>query len=250
MALSQIKNGIVFLALGAYLFRNGFLAYNERRMVANTPRSKIRSIAMGRVEVSGTVEQKGNKTVRDEFCGFDSVFFHIMIEELRYTIRGRYWVPVKRFCNYEDFFVRDDTGRVLVKPDGITAMVKNEREYSGNPFKPLPDDIKKYVKDRGVNPYWFGIHKFIKVEASYIKPGNQVYVLGTASPAGGNTKGGKEEALIILQKGREDDHFVISDKPKQELMKVYNKGILLGMGLGGLLMIAGLGLTLNYLGVI
>ena len=46
---------------GVYLFRRGFLMLQHKRLIQNTPFSKIRSASMGLVEVSGM--PKGPQTI-------------------------------------------------------------------------------------------------------------------------------------------------------------------------------------------
>jgi hypothetical protein len=43
------------LLLGLYVFYRGFHHFRRKRLIENTPTSKVRSIAMGLVEIFGTV---------------------------------------------------------------------------------------------------------------------------------------------------------------------------------------------------
>ena len=52
---------------GIYLFRRGFLMLQHKRLIRNTPFSKIRSASMGLVEVSGMA--RGPQTIRAGITG-------------------------------------------------------------------------------------------------------------------------------------------------------------------------------------
>ncbi|MGH7742142.1 MAG: hypothetical protein ACRENS_08975, partial [Candidatus Eiseniibacteriota bacterium] len=43
---------------GLVMFVRGFRAWNERRLIENTPTARIRSMAMGLVEIEGVVEPR------------------------------------------------------------------------------------------------------------------------------------------------------------------------------------------------
>src|SRR5260370_23547094 len=64
---------------GIYLFRRGFRMLQHKRLIQNTPFSKIRSASMGLVEVSGI--PKGPQTIRAGITG-----------EPCYYYRARAWV--------------------------------------------------------------------------------------------------------------------------------------------------------------
>ena len=105
--------GAVF---GAFLFVRGFQMLRAKRLILNTPESKIRSASMGLVEINGTAS--GPKTIPAGISGDPCYYYRAMAWQLRQSGNNREWMKVADECVYVPFFVEDSTGRVLVDPAG------------------------------------------------------------------------------------------------------------------------------------
>ena len=108
------------LALGAgpVLFHRGFRDLRVRRLIQNTPTAKIRSMAMGLVEICGQVVARSTQTA--PFSARPCAYWELDIA----TLTGRRgWSIVHRNRSGHPFFVRDDTGGAMVYPQGAGCRI-------------------------------------------------------------------------------------------------------------------------------
>ena len=83
------------LGFGTILFFSGFKRYKEKKLIENTPTSKIRSIAMGRVEIAGKVLADKNHLIKSPFSNNDCVYCKWTVEEYKRSGKNSSWVTVK-----------------------------------------------------------------------------------------------------------------------------------------------------------
>src|SRR5262249_50817472 len=111
------------LALGAglWLFVRAFRDFRTRRLIENTPTARIRSMAMGLVEINGEVVQRSEHLA--PFSGRPCAYWQVDI-----ATRGRNntWSIVHRNASGSPFFVQDDTGLALVYPQGADCRVQTQ----------------------------------------------------------------------------------------------------------------------------
>lgn len=119
--------GIIPALFAALMFWGGFYFLNLKRQIENTPTSKIRSVAMGMVEVKG-------KAIRQ--YALISPMTHAACAWYRLTKyrrdNNRNWVisSITSSGNVP-FLLEDKTGRICVDPAG--AMVKAKSKQEGSP---------------------------------------------------------------------------------------------------------------------
>src|SRR5262245_60877393 len=102
---------------GLVAFYHGFTQLKKKRLMENIPTSKIRSMALGLVEVEGDAEPVALLTA--PFSKAACVYYQYKVEELRQSRNSRTWVMIHH-GNSQDapFYLHDDTGQVLVNPRG------------------------------------------------------------------------------------------------------------------------------------
>jgi len=102
---------------GLFSFLHGFRAWRRLRLIEDTPTAKVRSMALGRVELEGRAEARSE--LEAPLTGLPCVFFRYEIEEERRSGRHRRWTTIARGdSNAQGFYLADETGRVLVDPTG------------------------------------------------------------------------------------------------------------------------------------
>lgn len=193
--------GILF---GIYSFLKGFHSLWFKRMIENTPTSKIRSIAMGPAEVKGKIKTF-QKLLTSKLAKQKCVYYRYLVERKVRTKKGYRWDKVSETEESTHFFLDDGTGQVLVYPKGAHVSI--------------PHDVQKVSGDRRYTEY-------------YILPEETLYVLGTAgdNPFVEETTGQKNYEDIMIQKG--DTLFYISDSSEKELLQKYGSWVFFGI-LGG-----------------
>ena len=111
---------------GLLVFLHGFVCLKRARRIENIPTSRIRSLPMGTVEVSG--QALSPAALKTPFTLVDCVWYRFLVEEYRKSGRRSSYVVVGR-GNSEDipFYVEDETGKILVDPRGALVEVKCRR---------------------------------------------------------------------------------------------------------------------------
>ncbi len=166
--------------------------YKMKRKIEDIPTSKVRSIAIGLVEVKGKVVAR--ETIASPYTHTQCVFYDYRIEERRTSMhkdhKGRTrketkWVVVHRETDSRSFFIEDDTGKALIDPKGAE----------------IPD---AHEEERGT-----GVQRHIE---KLILPGSEVFVIATAAAG---TEGMK------LGKGEIEKEFLISGQSEKRNVARY-----------------------------
>ncbi len=211
----------VLLLFGVILLVYGFTVLKRKRLIENTPTSKIRSIAMGFVEIFGVVVAMKGKTFKSPFTEKDCVYYEYKIDEFRGG-KNKRWVTIKSGEEKSNFSVKDDTGAVLVDPnDAAMELTKSYSFESGFGNDP-PENVKNFLK--GINMNFegvFGMNRRLRYSEYIIRPGQNVYITGTA---GDNPKVKEGTAVkgvddVMIQAGSNKNLYFICDKPEKEVLK-------------------------------
>jgi len=164
---------------GVYLFYKGFRLFQRKRLILNTPASKIRSASMGLVELSGLAT--GPYVMRSPLKGVDCYYYQSTAWEMRQRGKNSEWVKVADETLHVPFYIDDSTDKVLVDPRGADMDLHCDfhEEYHRSILFEGPDmplSVQDFLVRHGVDP-----DKRIKVEEHCIKPKNFLFVLGTLS---------------------------------------------------------------------
>lgn len=168
--------GIGFCA-GIGFFLYGFRLLQRRRLILDTPFSKIRSASMGLVEVSGLAVSP--YTVTAPITGKPCYYHRTQVWELRQRQRKKEWVQIIGECAHVPFFIEDSTGRVLVDPRGadLDLHCDFKEEFSDSLFarnSAAPDSVYSFLASHGLTA-----SNNLRVEEYCIKPKNSLFILGT-----------------------------------------------------------------------
>ena len=167
---------IVGVAGGLLLFVRGFKILQRKRLILNTPISKIRSASLGLVEVSGLAT--GPHLIEAPLTGKACYFYRTIAWELRKASRNQQWRKVADESLHVPFYIDDNTGLLLVNPQGAeTDLHRDFRgEYSNSFFSPeqMPGRVREFLQRYGIT----GEHR-VRVEEYAIKSQNALFILGT-----------------------------------------------------------------------
>ena len=178
---SSGNDGIALAVIGAfggvYLFYRGFRLLQRKRLIQNTPSSKIRSAAMGLVEINGLA--LGPYTLTAPITGVSCYYFHSTAWQWQQRGKNSQWVKVAEERLHVPFFLDDNTGRLLVDPQGAEMDIHRDfhDEFGTSLFSStmeIPSNISNFLVRHGVST-----DKKIKVEEYCIKPKNSLFILGT-----------------------------------------------------------------------
>jgi hypothetical protein len=168
--------GMGFCA-GIGLFFYGFQLLQRRRLILDTPFSKIRSASMGMVEVSGLAA--GPYTMVAPITARPCYFYRTLVWEYKQRGKNKEWVKIAGECMHLPFFVDDNSGRLLVDPRGADLDLHRdfEQQFCDSFFTtkdPAPENVRSFLARDGI-----ATSNKIKVEEYCIKPKNSLFILGT-----------------------------------------------------------------------
>ena len=172
---------LVWCAVGFFaglgLFFYGFRLLQRRRLILDTPFSKIRSASMGMVEVSGLAV--GPYTMIAPITAHPCYYYRTLVWEYKQSGKNKEWVQVAGECMHVPFFVDDNTGRLLVDPRGANLDLHCDfkEQFNGSFFSnsdAAPGNVNSFLSRHGVVT-----GNQIKVEEYCIKPKNSLFILGT-----------------------------------------------------------------------
>ncbi len=258
---------IVFVLVGIGLLYSSFVTYKKFRLIKDIPRSTIRSMAMGIVELHGKV--KGDKLLVSPFAKDECVYFKYTIEELRESGSGKNrstkWVTIGRGERFLPFFALDDTGEVLVIPDRADFNINLKHEYrqksgffggfkraieaisnlGGYDQKDLLDitqyDLQEVDQSSFFKFYKTGDRRFREY---YLQPDHTLFVIGTAAA---DTN---ENNRTIIRKGNNNPTYIIADKSEEGLLKNLKKGFITKAIFSIFFVVIGLFVLLKFAGKI
>ena len=168
---------VVGACAGVYLFYRGFRMLQRKRLIMDTPASKIRSASIGLVEVSGLAV--GPYTVTAPITGVSCYYYRTVAWRWEQRGKNSQWVKVADENLHVPFFLDDNSGRVLVDPQGAELDIHCDfkEEFSNSFFSSsleVPGNVADFVARHGV-----GCDHKLKIEEYCIKPKNALFVLGT-----------------------------------------------------------------------
>jgi len=168
---------VIGFCAGIGLFLYGFRLLQRRRLISDTPFSKIRSASMGMVEVSG--QAVGPYTMVAPVTARPCYYYRTLVWEWKQSGKNKTWVQVASECMHLPFFVDDNTGRLLVDPRGADLDLHRDfqEEFNGSFFSnrdDAPGNVNAFLSRHGIVT-----SNKIKVEEYCIKPKNSLFILGT-----------------------------------------------------------------------
>lgn len=235
---------------GIYLFFKGFKWLKLKQTIENMPTSKIRSIAMGLVEIYGeTVPVKG-QILKSPFSNKNCVYYRYEIQELRRSKRTAYWATLKKGEKCAYFYLKDNTGIALVNPKD--AEIEIPLDFQAQNIGAISNaDADAFFSSISFNPKNFlGLNRTLKFLEYYIAPKDALYILGTAgdNPFVEDGSSSSNHADIMIEKGNNKIYY-ISDSNEKDLLGKLRWKIIIGFFGGGALSIVCLSIIFIYLGV-
>ena len=155
------------LSLGLIFFIHSFVLLIRKRTIENCPTSKIRSMPMGEVEITGYVKQK--YSLKSPYTMTDCVYYSYKVYEKEWTNHGDEFV-LKNWGNSGriPFYLDDNTGSVLIHPSKAVIHAGITQTLQGAAL----DDLRRAG-------YVFSSKKK-KIVETIIAPGHFLYIIGFA----------------------------------------------------------------------
>ena len=172
---------LLAIAGGLYFFVSGFRLLARRRLLLTTPTSKIRSAALGLVEVNG--KAAGPHTMVAPVTGKSCFLYQTTVWQQREG-KNVEWDKIADETLHLPFFIDDSTGQLLVEPLGADLDLHRDfrEEYASSFFSSslssdgdgVPPRVSVFLSRHGIAPA-----RRLRVEERSIKPEDALFVAGT-----------------------------------------------------------------------
>ena len=164
---------------GMYLFYRGFRLLQRKRLILNTPASKIRSASMGLVEINGLAI--GPYVINSPLKQTNCYYYRSIAWQWKQRGKDSEWVKAAEETLHVPFYMDDGSGRLLVDPSGAEMDLHCDlhEEYNRSILlsgPEMPGSVFSFLSRHGVDS-----SKRIKVEEYCIRPKDNLFVLGTLS---------------------------------------------------------------------
>jgi len=202
--------------LGFTEFIKGFRVLRKKRLIENLPTSKIRSIAMGLVEIVGKVVPVDGKILKSPFSNTDCVFYSYEIDKKS----DDSWSEVEYGSNGQIFSLQDDTASVLIDPAGGEIQIALANEINSSFSNDPPELVKQFLQSRRISYKGLLGNSRLKFSEYLIVPGASLYILGTAgdNPFVENKTAVVGVEDIMISKGEGNNPYYISENTEAKLV--------------------------------
>jgi len=245
--------GILFLSFGLLLIYGGTQRYLLAQKIKNTPTSKVRSAAVGLVELAGEAQCKD--AIDSPISKVRSAYWRIKGEYYKPGKHGG-WRDIYNASSSAQFYLQDDTGRMLIEPKDAEVDIPRDFFSSGRlseggvlgMFKSKVLD-KKALDFLAATPaanQAFRNHSGfdLRITEWFIAENDPLFVMGTAEPLKGASSATAHENLIV-KKGANIDIMFISDSGEKKAVDKVSGSIWWMLGIGFILLAIGLFVLLS-----
>lgn len=165
----------VAIAGGLYFFFVGFRLLARKRLLLSTPTSKIRSAALGLVEVNGSAV--GPYTMSAPITGKPCFLYHTIAWQEREG-KKQEWEKIADETLHVPFFIDDSTGQLLIEPLGADLDLHKDlrEEYASLFFSSadVPPRVSVFLTRHDIVPA-----RRLRIEERSIKPEDALFVAGS-----------------------------------------------------------------------
>lgn len=193
----MIFSGLVTVG-GALWFAQSFRDRRVQRLIQDTPTARIRSMAMGMVELSGHTVARS--MVNAPFSGRPCVYWEVEISTRRTGKHHRGWNIVHRNRSGSPFFLKDDTGLALVYPQGADCRLPFGVEEVTGGFG-VPEVYSEYMRSQNLGMAGFWSLGSMRFRERTLDESQVVFVLGRAHPRSRAVSLGDDDVQVMQGTG-------------------------------------------------
>src|SRR5450631_221460 len=170
LSSAAIVGGLCFLFVGVQLLA-------RKRSLLATPTSKIRSAALGLVEING--KAAGPYTLPAPITGKPCFLYHTAVWQQREG-KQEEWEEIADETLHLPFFIDDSTGQLLIEPLGADLDLHRDyrEEYAASSSSSdqygVPPRVSVFLSRHGIVP-----SRRLRIEERLIEPEDALFVAGT-----------------------------------------------------------------------
>ena len=210
----QFKGAAWTLIIGGFLLFDGFRRKKLHQKILAIPTSKIRSMAMGTIELSGHAYTYEN--LMDPIYGRPCAFYNIEIQEYRRSKRSSHWATIHTDNSHgKPFYLEDNTGRILVFPDNPDLHFPKQELARTGMFSSKKNVAAMAYIERNKGTFNWGTKR---VMATIIRETETLYLLGYAQSLP------RELQQEVKIPARDAAHLLKNDKEAMKKLDTNNDG--------------------------
>ena len=179
---------LVVIAIVGFFF--AFYFVSRKRVIEDTPTSKIRSAAQGYVELVGHGHLMEGQPIISPLTGTTCTWYEFKVEEKRQTGKRTEWKTIRKGISDELFLIKDETGQCVIDPEGAHVTVSNKSVWHGNTASPMGmSTIRRQSNKPMLNMFSItigdGLSRYRYTE-KLLHPGEALYAIGLYKTVGGS----------------------------------------------------------------
>lgn len=203
----------VFL-FGLTFFHSAWQTYLLRKKLATTQISKIGFLKSGFAEVTGEILPDPNQPLlKSPLSKQDCVAYTLTIQERRKRAGDKrfHWQTLEFQKECLDFFVADETGKVLLKTNQANLKIEKINTYFNN------EETQQLLKDIPIKTELQGLFgtRFLRLQESLLKPQSTAYVYGSVV----HDPFQSYPNDLTIQRSKKERLFSIADHSEEKLSK-------------------------------
>ncbi|MCX6774144.1 MAG: GIDE domain-containing protein [Candidatus Micrarchaeota archaeon] len=240
----------IMFGMGLFLLYGSVKRYLLLQKIKNTPTSKVRSAAVGLVELFGKAKCK--EEVLDPLSKKKSIFCELIAQRFINAGKHSRWEIIYSKKWEQQFYLEDETGRMLIDPKNGEIDIPLDLNSMGYLNKQAgiigigaQNQLDPRVLEYTVENPEFGsaLNRYrqdkIWVTEKFIAEDDDLYVLGSAMPIEGSSSAVSNENLVV-KKNNMDKTLYISDSGERKILEKMSSGVDWGLVIGFLLSVFGL----------
>ena len=247
--------GLLLVGVGIAGVGYGYRRRRQRSAIASVETTDALRVTPGPAEVHGAAGPADDGPMRAPFSGDSCLLAEWKVEEWEESGKHSSWRTEGSGTLAVPFHVGDDTGEVLVRPDGATVELSGDWRTTEVGVDETPSDpIREFVEMESTpgEPSgallgaldWGTQAGDRRYHQRVLRPGEEAYVHGTATRIESERFGDDDfEIVAEADDGHPDsDVFLVADSAESELL-ARRRDWVLYVGFGAVVAVAGAGLV-------
>ncbi len=132
---------LVVLTIGGFI--GAFYFFLRKRIIEDTPTSKVSSAAQGYVELIGHGKLLEGSRIVGPLTGISCTWYSYTVEEYRSSGKNSHWVTIDKGSSDSLFLLVDISGDAIIDPEGANVTPATTDVWYGNSRHPEPVDKRK-----------------------------------------------------------------------------------------------------------
>ena len=215
---------LVFATVSCFFYAFRFL--RRKRVITDTPTSKIRSAAQGYVELSGQGKYLEGESLRSPLTGTPCIWYEVRVDKRAMGLGSdrHHWKTIMEDTSGEMFTLQDETGECLIAPEGAKVTVNDEGVWYGNKERPprrrRPPGARK--RNSIMDIVFGGSMSEYQYTERLIREYEKVYAIGLFETVGGANAGNntKQEVLNLIREWKKNSAELIEKFDKNKDGKI------------------------------